>query len=123
MLVGWQLLDELKGDEELRRALIEEILADMLGRKEWRKAALLAVVKEAATKDDIRELRAYVDTRLDDLNNNLNRRIDDLNRRIDDMNRGLDRLHGIVRASLVAIAVTLASTILVPLILRMLLGA
>jgi hypothetical protein len=95
--VGWQLVEELKGDEELRRAL-----AEALG---WR------VPANVATKEDIDALKSYVDAKFDDMN----RRIDDINRRIDDLN-------GIVRASLVAIAVTLASTILVPLILRVLLG-
>jgi hypothetical protein len=37
MLVGWQLLNELKGDAELRRALTEEIIAEMLSHKELRK--------------------------------------------------------------------------------------
>jgi hypothetical protein len=95
--VGCQLVEELRRDEELRRAL-----AEALG---WR------VPGNVATKDDIDALKSYVDARFDDTN----RRIDDINKRIDDLN-------GIVRASLVAIAVTLASTILVPLILRVLLG-
>jgi muconolactone delta-isomerase len=74
--VGWQLVEELKGDEELRKALSEELQAEALSRKEWRRAALLAVLKEAVTKDDMRELRAYMDTRID----GLSRRIDDLAR-------------------------------------------
>jgi hypothetical protein len=40
--------------------LSEELLAEALSHKGWRRAALLAVLKEAATKDDIRELRAYI---------------------------------------------------------------
>jgi hypothetical protein len=100
--VGWQLVEELKGDEELRRALTEA-----LG---WR------VPDNVATKDDIDSLKSYVDNRFDALKSYVNARFDDVNRRIDD-------LYGIVRASLVAIVVTLASTILVPLILRVLLGS
>jgi hypothetical protein len=115
--VGWQLVDELRRDEELRKALSEELLAEALSRKEWRRAALLAVLKEAATKDDIRELRAYIDTRIDDLS----RRIDDLgnnlDQRIDDLDKRLGDLHGFVRTSIVAIMVILASTI-VALVLR-----
>jgi len=95
--VGWQLVEELRRDEELRKALTEA-----LG---WR------VRGNVATKDDIDALKSHVDAKFDDTN----RRIDDINKRIDDLN-------GIVRASLVAITVTLASTILVPLILRVLLG-
>jgi hypothetical protein len=100
--VGWQLVDELRRDEELRRAL-----AEALG---WR------VPGNVATKDDIDALKSYVDNRFDALKSYVDARFDDTNRRIDDLN-------GIVRASLVAITITLASTILVPLILRVLLGA
>jgi len=57
-----------------------------------------------ATKEDLERLRAYVDARI----NGLNERISDL--------------YGIVKASLVAIVVTLASTILTPLMLKLLLG-
>jgi hypothetical protein len=128
--VGWQLVDELRRDEELRRAL-----AEALG---WRVPANLA------TKEDISELKSYidarfdaqksyidtrfdslksyVDTRFDALKSYVDAKFDDTNRRIDDINKRIDDLNGIVRASLVAIAVTLASTILVPLILRVLLG-
>jgi hypothetical protein len=51
--VGWQLVDELEGDEELRRAL-----AEALG---WR------VPGNVATKDDIDALKSYVDNRFDAL--------------------------------------------------------
>jgi LPS O-antigen subunit length determinant protein (WzzB/FepE family) len=61
-------------------------------------------VLRKVTKEDMEkleaELKSYVDVR-----------IDAVNRRIDD-------LYGVTRASLVAIVVTLASTILVPVILR-----
>jgi len=51
--VGWQLVDELRRDEELRRAL-----AEALG---WR------VPANVATKDDIDALKSYVDNRFDAL--------------------------------------------------------
>jgi hypothetical protein len=102
--VGWQLVDELRRDEELRRAL-----AEALG---WR------VPGNVATKEDIAELKSYIDARFDALKSYVDAKFDDTNGRIDDINKRVDDLNGIVRASLVAIAVTLASTILVPLILR-----
>jgi hypothetical protein len=64
-----------------------------------------------ATKEDIEKLRAYVDARLEDMS----KRMDYLNERVSD-------LYGVVKTSLVAIVVTLASTILTPLLLRLLLG-
>jgi hypothetical protein len=106
--VGWQLVDELRRDEELRRAL-----AEALG---WR------VPANVATKEDIAELKSYIDARFDALKSYVDAKFDDMNRSIDDINKRIDDLNGIVRASLVAIAVTLASTIVVPLIFRVLPG-
>jgi hypothetical protein len=63
-----------------------------------------------ATKEDIGGLRKDVEKLKVGLKSYVDA-IDDLNRRIDD-------LYGVMKASLVAIVVTLASTILVPLILK-----
>jgi seryl-tRNA synthetase len=136
MSTGRQLLDELRSDEELRRALAEELLPEALRHRELRRIMLLAVSKEMATKDDIEslkkdiedlkkdiealkkdidrlgaEVKSYVDSRITELKSHVDARINDANMRISD-------LYGIMKASLVAIVVTLASTILVPLILR-----
>lgn len=75
-----------------------------------------AVLRDVATRQELvetkNELKAYIDgkmnevkTRIDSLSDSLNKRIDDLNRRIDDLNN-------LVRASLVAIVITLATTTL-----------
>ena len=122
MSIGRQLLDELRSDEELRRALAEELLPEALRHRELRRIMLLAVSKEMVTKDDIEslkkdidrlgaEVKSYVDSRITELKSHVDARINDVNMRISD-------LYGIMKASLVAIVVTLASTILVPLILR-----
>ena len=136
MSTGRQLLDELRSDEELRRALAEELLPEALRHRELRRIMLLAVSREMATKDDIEslkkdiedlkkdmealkkdidrlgaEVKSYVDSRITELKSHVDARINDVNMRISD-------LYGIMKASLVAIVVTLASTILVPLILR-----
>jgi PAS domain-containing protein len=102
MSIGRQLLEELRQDEELRKALAEELLPEALRHRELRRAMLLALSREVATKEDIEGLKSYVDARFNDVN----RRISDL--------------YGVVKASLVAIIATLISTILVPLMLRML---
>jgi archaellum component FlaC len=57
------------------------------------------------------EVKSYVDARITELKSYVDAKINDVNMRIGD-------LYGIMKASLVAIVVTLASTILVPLILR-----
>jgi len=59
------------------------------------------------------ELKSYVDTRVTELRSYIDSRVDSIDARISD-------LYGVVKASLVAIVITLASTILVPLILRIL---
>ena len=60
MPVGWQLVDELRRDEELRRAL-----AEALG---WRVPANVATKEDIeALKDDIDALKSYVDNRFDAL--------------------------------------------------------
>uniref|UniRef100_A0A7C1CD78 Uncharacterized protein n=1 Tax=Thermofilum adornatum TaxID=1365176 RepID=A0A7C1CD78_9CREN len=102
MSIGRQLLEELRRDEELRRNLAEELLPEALRNRELRKAMLLALSREMATKEDIEELKSYVDAR------------------INDVSRRISGLYGVVKASLVAIIATLISTILVPLILRIL---
>jgi hypothetical protein len=149
MSTGKQLLEELRKDEELKRALAEELLPEALRHRELRRAMLIAISREMVTKDDveslrkeieglrkematkediealrremeslrvaakedIEKLRAYVDARLEDMS----KRADYLNERVSD-------LYGVVKTSLVAIVVTLASTILTPLLLRLLLG-
>jgi hypothetical protein len=111
MSIGRQLLDELRRDEELRRALVEELLPEALRNRELRRIMLLAVSREMATKDDIESLKKDMEKLGTELKSYVDARINDVNMRISD-------LYGIMKASLVAIVVTLASTILVPLILR-----
>jgi len=74
---------------------------------------LLAISREMVTKDDIEVLRRDMGKLEAELKSYVDARINDVNRRIND-------LYGVMKASLVAIVITLASTILVPLILRIL---
>jgi hypothetical protein len=113
MSTGKQLLEELRRDEELRRALAEELLPEALRHRELRRIMLLAISREMATKDDIEALRRDMGKLEAELKSYVDARINDVNRRIND-------LYGVMKASLVAIVITLASTILVPLILRIL---
>ena len=94
-----------------------------------------AILREVATKDDLKELRAemhrigeelrdeiykvraelkaYIDAKVEGLEKLFNARIDGLERRVSE-------LAALVRASLIAITVTLVSTILTPLVLKLL---
>ena len=103
--------------DELLKRVMERIAVE-----EFRKLLLKYFVAEEATKEDIESLRKATKEDIESLRKDVEKlevglksyvgaRIDDLNRRIDD-------LYGLMKASLVAIMVTLASTILVPLILK-----
>jgi molecular chaperone DnaK (HSP70) len=137
MSTGRQLLDELRRDEELRRALAEELLPEALRHRELRRVMLIAISREMATKDDIEslrratkedaerleaELKSYVDARITELKSYMDSRINEfksyVDARIKDVNTRMSDFYGVMKASLVAIVVTLASTILVPLIIR-----
>jgi len=84
-----------------------------LRHRELRRIMLLAISREMVTKDDIEVLRRDMGKLEAELKSYVDARINDVNRRIND-------LYGVMKASLVAIVITLASTILVPLILRIL---
>jgi len=133
MSTGRQLLDELRKDEELRRALAEELLPEALRHRELRKTLLIAISKEMATKEDIEKLRIGTEEKIESLRKATKEDIESLRKdmeklevelksyvdaRVNDVNRRIGDLYGVMKASLVAIVVTLASTILVPLILK-----
>jgi predicted nucleic acid-binding Zn-ribbon protein len=99
---------------------------------------LLAVSKEMATKDDIEGLKKDIESLREDVEG-LKKDMESLRKaskedmeklaaelksyvdaRISEVNMRIDDLYGVMKASLVAIVVTLASTILVPLLLRVL---
>jgi len=136
MSTGRQLLEELKRDEELKKALAEELLPEVLRHRELRRIMLLAISREMATKDDIENLRRDMEVlrkaTKDDMES-LRRAVkEDMERleaelksyvdaKIDGVNKRIGDLYGVMKASLIAIVVTLTSTILVPLILRVLL--
>jgi hypothetical protein len=72
---------------------------------------LLAMSREIATKDDIESLRRATREDVERLEAELKSYID---ARINDVNTRMSDLYGVMKASLIAIVVTLASTILVP---------
>jgi len=115
-------LEELRKDEDLRRALAEELLPETLRHRELRRTILLALSKEMATKEDIDNLREDIEnlrrTTKEDIEKFKVELKSYMDARIDDMNIRIGDLYGVIKASLVAIVVTLASTILVPLILK-----
>jgi hypothetical protein len=141
MSTGRQLLEELRKDEELRRALAEELLPEALRHRELRKAMLIAISREMATKDDVEGLEEDVEAlrkEIEGLRMAMKEDVEGLRKvmatkedmeklrayvdaRMDSLNERISDLYGIVKTSPLAIVVTLASTILTPLILKLLL--
>ena len=111
------VLEEVRSNPKLRRefaqVLAEDIALEIALKPEIRRPVILGIIENAATKDDINELKNYVDTRFNELKNYVDVRMDSLEKRVSD-------LYGIVKASLIAITITLPSTIVTPLILRLL---
>jgi cell division septum initiation protein DivIVA len=102
-----------------------------LRSRELRRAMLLALSKEAATKEDIEGLKKATKAEIEGLKRDVEATKEDVEKlatelksyvdaRIGEVNTRIGDLYGVVKASIVAIVVTLASTILVPLLLRIL---
>ena len=104
-----KFLEMLEKDEEAR-AKLADILATEIALRS-RKLIVRAVLKEVATKDDLKELESSlihpIDKRIDDLN----RRIDDLNLRINDLNRRIDDLRKFMGIGFTILAVLLSALI------------
>jgi len=139
-----QLLEEIRRDEELRRALAEELLPEALRHRALRRIMLLALSREIATKEDVESLRKATKEDIESLRKATKEDIENLRRatkedieklkedmeglkaelksymdeKVNSLNMRVSDLYGVVKTSLVAIVITLASTILVPLILR-----
>jgi phytoene/squalene synthetase len=139
-----QLLEEIRRDEELRRALAEELLPEALRNRGLRKVMLLALSREIATKEDVESLRKATKEDIESLRKATKEDIENLRRatkedieklkedmkglkaelksymdeKVNSLNMRVSDLYGVVKASLVVIVITLASTILVPIILR-----
>jgi hypothetical protein len=110
-----RLAELLVVEPDIRLAIINAIIRDVATKEDIEKL-------RAATKEDIGKLEARINslemaTRRDfeglkaELKSYIDEKVNSLNMRVSD-------LYGVVKASLIAIVITLASTILVPLILR-----
>jgi hypothetical protein len=99
----------------LEKTLSDELLVEALSRK---KSVLLAVAREVATRDDIRELRSDVNSNIRELREYIDASIRELRAYVDSR---FDRLNSRIDVLLVTVAVTLATT-LIPFILRVLSG-
>ena len=101
MSIGRQLLEELRSDEGLRRALAEELLPEALRHRELRRAVLVALSREIATKEDIESLRRATKEDIESLRRaakegieSLGRAIKALEERVSSLEQRVARMEG-----------------------------
>jgi septal ring factor EnvC (AmiA/AmiB activator) len=90
MSVERQLLEELRRDEELRRAPAEELLPEALRHRELRRAMLVALSREVATKEDVENLRRATKEDIE----SLGRAIKALEERVSSLEQRVARVEG-----------------------------
>jgi len=103
-----RLAELLVAEPDVRLAIINALIRDVATKEDIEKL-------RAATKEDIENLRKTTKEDMERLKAELKSYIDE---KVNSINMRVSDLYGVVKASLVAIVVTLASTILVPLMLR-----
>jgi hypothetical protein len=103
-----RLAELLVVEPDVRLAIINALIRDVATKEDIEKL-------RAATKEDIENLRKTTKEDMERLKAELKSYIDE---KVNSINMRVSDLYGVVKASLVAIVVTLASTILVPLMLR-----
>ena len=111
--------EELLQDKEFLKGIVTEIARD----KSMRHLLLQSVIKETATKDDLRDLKEYIDARINDLykhigvlersinerflsldkrittlENSVNARLDALDKRIDGLDKRITTLENSINA-------------------------
>ena len=107
-------------DVRARKRLAELLVSE----PDVRLALANAILREVATKEDIRELRKELRDEMyrirEELKAYIDARIGGVEGRVNSLEQRINDLAALVRASLVAIVITLASTVLTPLILKLL---
>ena len=107
-------------DVRARKRLAELLVSE----PDVRLALANAILREVTTKEDIRELRKELRDEMyrirEELKVYIDARIGGVEGRVNSLEQRINDLAALVRASLVAIVITLASTVLTPLILKLL---
>jgi hypothetical protein len=106
-----RIVELFEKDVGSRKRLAELLVAE----PDVRLAIINALIRDVATREDIEDLRKETREDIERLKAELKSYIDE---KVNSINMRVSDLYGVVKASLVAIVVTLASTILVPLMLR-----
>ncbi|MEM2193513.1 MAG: hypothetical protein QW534_05255 [Candidatus Methanomethylicia archaeon] len=94
MSVGRQLLEELRRDEDLRKALSDELIPEVFKRRDLRKAILIAISREIATKEDIEALRKATKEDIEALRETTRMNMERIEGRVSGLEQRVARLEG-----------------------------
>ncbi|RLG54863.1 MAG: hypothetical protein DRN99_04405 [Thermoproteota archaeon] len=108
--------------KKLAKALAPEVTLEIATSPELREAVVKRIAENAATKKDIEELRKEIreaeERTRRELKTYIDLRVKHLEERINAVEKRIDDLYGMLKATLIAIVLTLLSTILAPLLLK-----
>jgi nitric oxide reductase activation protein len=100
----------LVSEPDIRLAIINAVLRDVATKGDIE-------ALRAAVKDDIKALKEDVEHRFEELRTEFRRDLDSVRREIDALARGIDRLYRLVMVSVLGILISIATTILVRVLL------
>jgi ABC-type phosphate transport system auxiliary subunit len=123
-LTAEAIVELFRGDARARKELAELLISE----PDIRLAIINAVLRDVATKSDIEALRAAVkddikalkedmERRIEELRSEFRRELDSVHREIDFLAREIDRLYRLVMVSVLGILISIATTILVRVLL------
>jgi ABC-type phosphate transport system auxiliary subunit len=127
-----ELAELLVSEPEVRLAIINAVLRDVAtkgdierlresleSRIEQHRAATKSDIEalRAAVKDDIKVLKEDMERRFEELRTEFRRELDSVRREIDFLAREVDRLYRLVMVSVLGILISIATTILVRVLL------
>jgi phosphate uptake regulator len=100
----------LVSEPDIRLAIINAVLRDVATKGDIE-------ALRAAVKDDIKALKEDVERRFEELRTEFRRDLDSVRREIDALAREIDRLYRLVMVSVLGILISVATTILVRVLL------
>jgi hypothetical protein len=100
----------LVSEPEVRLAIINAVLRDVATKGDIE-------ALRAAVKDDIKALKEDMERRFEELRSEFRRELDSVRREIDFLAREVDRLYRLVMVSVLGILISIATTILVRVLL------
>jgi hypothetical protein len=100
----------LVSEPDIRLAIINAVLRDVATKGDIE-------ALRAAVKDDIKVLKEDVERRFEELRSEFRRELDSVRREIDFLAREIDRLYRLVMVSVLGILISVATTILVRVLL------